>query len=403
MEGKCRIEITRQGEGHTSHSCCGIIFKKCSVGLEKKLQEPLELSFPKIFGDFDHQQRLLIIANAKPLILVENASEIVNQMKNVYGFIEQIIQYVLEDNKSDYVSLGSHTFPIIVKEKWLDKYPNSDKDSIYGENNGLTEKYDNIIRFIRPIRSEAIPKKAILHMAADMGEAGGHYGIAIKNGKKVIVFDSMQYKGSSSYSAIFSQIAEDVFGIEPVILKSPISRVFCPQPTGGFVYRRKDESLEKFLPRLQDLDSQNHFCYMWAIWYFHIFLLKGEEGIKTIFTAMRKNCIPPLVVIKRYIWAILHYFYPNDKSLGNLIHEVVWNTYNKKINRNQTDFILKFFLLNFRYVWDEIKAGKAEKSQFFQLFSVMNCDLKEVRGAKNINECLKFSLKKVPYVLDNFA
>lgn len=406
MSRECKIGIIDTPESlHNSDSCCSIIMKKCDKKMLTKLQTPLELTLPNIFGDFDEEQELLIKNGSTPVIIVENASEFVSQMKDVHGFIEQIIDIIIQDNKKNYAFLGSHTFPAVLKEKWLRRFPRTDYDALYGrvEYNGrydeglaLMEKYDEIIEEVRP---KQVPRQGILHMALYLpSEAGdvGHYGIAIKNGNKVIVFDSMQEKGYSQYSALFSQIAEDIFDTDVEILQNPTKQT-CPQPTGGFVKAVEGESPESYLYRLQNLDSQNHFCYLWAIWYFHVFVVHGEKGVSNIFQTMYDKCIPPLAVIKRYIWSVLHSFYPDDKKLMSLITEVVSASHEKEIDTKTADFLLRFFLLNFRYIWDDLDTRN------FNLYSVIDCDLKKFRSMSNVNKCLEYSLQEFEYVLDKFT
>ena len=393
MSQECKIAIIDTPQKfHSGESCCGIIYRKCSKKDLQTLQTPLETTFPEIFGNLDDEQQLLIETGSMPVVIVENASEFVSQMKNVHGFMEDIITYIIKDNKKKYVFLGSHTVQAIVKDTWLSKYPDTDYDEIYNGVSDMSVKYDELVRNIKPKR---IPNQAILHIGADLGNVG-HYGVAIKNGKKVVIFDSMQQKGVSQYTGIFCQFAEDIFGIAPSVLVDPTKET-CPQPTGGFVDRIDGESEESYLYRLQDLQSQNHFCYLWAIWYFHVFVVHGDKGISSIFENLQKNCIPPLVAIKRYIWSILHSFYPEDKKLGELLTEVISYSHNKPVNKKTIEFLTRFLMLNFRYIWDDLETGK------FNLYSVIECDLMKFRSMININECLEYSLSEVVYNLDRFT
>jgi hypothetical protein len=394
MAQECKIASSETF--HSGESCCSIIYgRKCSAKILGELQTPLENTYPEIFGKLDEEQELLIKTGSKPVVVVENASEFVSQMKNVHGFIEQIINYIISDNKKKYVFLGSHTVPAIVKLSWLNKYPDTDYDLIYDYAASYDEKLGKYNELVSNVKPKKIPNQAILHIGADLGEVG-HYGIAIKNGKKVVVFDSMQVKGDSGYTAIFCQFAQDIFGIEPTVLLDPDKQT-CPQPTGGFVNREPGESDEKYLYRLQDLHSQNHFCYLWAIWYFHVFITEGEDAIANIFQELLKKRIPPLVAIKRYIWSILHSFYPTDRKLGELLTEVISTAHEQMIDKKTIDFLTRFFMLNFRYIWDDMGTGN------FQLYSVIECDLHKFRNMANINECLKYSMEGVVYVLDKFT
>lgn len=395
MAVPCKIDIiSNPPPQHDKNSCCGIIFgAPCNKKLEEQLWLPLELTFPDIYGEFDDEQKELINLGASPLILVENASEMVSQMKNIPGFIEQIINLIIADNKSDYVFLGVETFPVVIKEKWLKKFPDTDKTMIYGENEELTEKYEQLLNAIRPSK---LPKNAVLQIGADLGDAG-HYGILIKHGANTLVFDSMQYAGHSAYTALFAQIAEDLFGGGITVLPEPANRDACPQPTGGFINKDAFQDEKAYQYALQDTDSQNHFCYVWAIWYFHIFVKYGTLGVINIFSSMQQQCQNPLVVIKRYIWAIINSFYPDAKILNKLINEVVSASRGKKVSLKASDFITRFFMMHFRYIWDDLKTGK------FQLFSVIDCNLTKVRNMNNIDKCLSYALEPVPYVLDKFT
>lgn len=348
-----------------------------------QFQTPLENLYPSIFGELDEQQELLIRYGSMPLVIVENASEIVSQIKDLPDFMEQIIESIVENNDKSFKIFGSETFPAVIKEKWLYNY-SAEYTEKYGKGK-LTALYDKIIRKIKP---KNCPKKAVLHMAIDLGSAG-HYGVAIKNGEKVVVFDSMQTNGNSVYTPMFCQIAEDVFGLEPITLKSP-TEITCPQFTGGFVYdREEDESKQSYLYRLQHIDSQNHFCYMWAIWYFHVFITKGEDGISTIFESLEQKKLHPLVVIKRYIWSIIHHFYPDDISYNELIGKVVYAAQGKR-DYKTANFLAKYFLLNFRYVWHDLNSG------IFNLYSTIDADVSKLRNNK-INDCLNYSLELYKY------
>ena len=287
--------------------------------------------------------------------------------------------------------MGSHTFPLIIKQKWLDKYPDADYDVKYDGISETSLRYDETIKSIRKKR---MPNQAILHIGVEFTQ-GGHYGIAIKNGEKVIVFDSMQMGGRSVYSSAFLQVAEDVFDIEPVILQNPADETVCPQPTGGFVFVKKEDV--DYIEKIQDLDSQNHFCYLWAIFYFHVFISMGDNSLDEIFEILYKKCIPSLAVIKRYIWSILHSLYPTDELFTSLIKEVISFSHGEEISDNDTDFFLKFFLLNFRYIWDDMGTKK------FNLYSIIDCDLKKFREMSNINQCLEYSVSEFNYVLDKFT
>ena len=107
------------------------------------LCSPLEDVYPLIYGHLDVEQKLLLEIGALDLVLIENASEVVNQLKNVPGFIEQVINFVLKDNESSYTSLGSFEFPYVLKNNPHRK----DADSYEGSEKSL--KYDSVISKVK--------------------------------------------------------------------------------------------------------------------------------------------------------------------------------------------------------------------------------------------------------------
>jgi len=389
----CPFQTVQQAH-NGKENCCGVIFNKpCSDAQMKKLFTPLEVSFPKIFGEFDDQQHTLENI-APPVNLLENAADFVRCMKEQPNFLENIINKIIDDNKSDFIFLGSETFPFLLKEK-THKYIATDygKDYDTGEpeeqyENAEAEqkdKYDNAVMTVKQNFQKG-KNKYMLHIGGDFGIQGGHYAVVIQNGKDLILYDSMQIQGFSFYSPFFLQVAFDVFGKMPSILPHES----CPQPTGGFVQDDQGDYA------LQDIDSQNHYCYMWAIWYFHIFVVKGLPGVKKEFKKM-KNTRIHLVYIKKYIWSLLMYMYPTDNELKKFITLSISEDKGIKINPTTSDFLLRFFMMNFRYIWFDCAKGK------FHLYSVIGCDISKFRSFTNMNDCLDYSLAEEPLVLDTFT
>ena len=433
MEHKCPLGVIPAiNPYYDKNSCCGIIFgKKCDEKTKEKLWKPLEYTFPEIFGELDREEKLLINTGSESVVLLENASDIVSKMKDVPGFIEQMFDFIIKDNisisaneaklgrktnKGSFDFLGSYTFPLIIKKDFFNTLSVEQKedtdyreqeDSTYGGKRKKdiqnTKIYDEHIKSIsetlnsfkrekgnkRDKRDKRDKKGFILQIALDMEDFGGHYGIAILNTQELVVFDSIQRNGWSKYSAYFLQIAQDVFRIKPTLLAH-----VCPQPTGGFV--TTPTSSPDYLKHLQDMDSQNHFCYLWSIWYFHLYITGGTQKILKTFQELK---IEPLVMIKRYIWAILHSFYPDHQKLSALIQETIQLSHPdmKDDLVMATEFITRFFTMHFRYVWDNCGGEQ------FHLYSIISCDLKQVRSFDNINKCLDYSLEQVPYVLDQFT
>lgn len=267
------------------------------------MNTPLEEILPNIFGKYDEEQKFLIKNNCKDLVLIENATEILNIVKDSPCFLENFFHYIISRNKSDYEFLGSYTFRI-VKNKHIKQ--------------NITRKTN----------------KNVIQIGLDFGHCG-HYGIIINNNGKIILFDSMQYEGSSVYSNIFFEICKDIFGVYPEMSFFPIEEK-CLQISGGFIQKRyKKESDNDWLKRIQSMESQNHFCYFWTIWYFDMFLT-NKLDLKYI-----EN---PLFVIKKYIYKMLKLVYPDIKILF------------KQVFSENSQFLLKFFKKYFIYIWNENKT-----------------------------------------------
>lgn len=310
----------------------------------------------ELHPNLDFQQNRLMGMGARDLVIIENASGVVADIKNTQGFLERVFHSIIVKNTKNYKFLGSHSY---------------DYDDDQDRNFHADMARKNITN----------PKgNYVVQMALNLAN-GGHYGVAIKNKNDVIVFESMSDR---AYNKDFAKFAKRVFDIEPQIIE--YDNYKCPQRTGGFT---RDEDTDY---QLQDMDAQNHFCYMWSIWFIHI-MLSGKDPEEVLKTALIHNKTHPLVVIKRYIWAIINSFYPSTDSLVDVIH-TAYTKGGKGITIEQSEKLAKFFLMNFRYIWSDIGT------KTFQKFSIIPCkDLKKVRKF-DINQCLEYSLQKSEYILD---
>lgn len=388
----CPFQIIQ--ESHKGkQNCCGIIFnskKPCDQDQIRRLFTPLEITFPKIFGNFDKQQQILDWI-APAVNVLENAADFVRCMKEQPNFLENIIHKIIDDNKSDFIFLGSETFPFLIKaETHHINYGYDYQVGIFEEqykfaSDKLRDSYDLAVASAKQ-RLRKGKDRYILHIGGDFGRESGHYAVAIMDGKDFIIYDSMQAGLGGQFTPFFSQVAYDIFGKRPL----PIPHKACTQPTGGFIMDADNEY------ELQDIDSQNHYCFMWAIWYFHIVITKGLPGVTKVFEDMGGTRIS-LVYIKKYIWSILMYMYPSDAKLKKFISTSISEDRGIKLNEATADFLMHFFLMNFRYIWFDCIKGK------FHLFSIIGCDISKFRNFKNINECLTYSLTDEPLVLDKFT
>lgn len=348
-----------------------IKIKKIKNYYEKAIKNKEYLTQP--VGKLDKVERLLKDIGSERLVLIEESSEILSRIKDLDGFIEIIFERIIEENKSDFTILGSYTMPYVLRKTdivW------KDFDEVFYKDDKSINKY---ISKIEDIRSK-FKDRSILHIGADL-TIGGHYGIIIFLEGKAIVFDSMQFNGLSSYTRFFTQIALDVADItidDIIILKTP-DRETCPQFTGGFI--TTPENNKDYIVKIQDVDSQNHFCYFWSILYFHIFITKGMEGIENVFNNLRDDCILPLTCIKRYIWSVVNSYYNTDKFIIQLFSQVY----------DEPKIVYQYFKLYFRQIWINIEENE------FKPYFIIDSSLKEIRNM-NINKCLNYALRSSTYI-----
>jgi hypothetical protein len=400
------------------YNCCHILYGKSCEEDKEKFSKPLELTYPALFGDIDAEQKLFIENNATKFVLLENANNFPVLMKDIPKFTDNIISKIIEDTEKatgiTYKNLGSYGLPIIIKEKYY-----QDKDAhalVYEDYPNQAKVYEVVLAKIKKYaKSRRIgpDTNAVLHIGGQLVETdvvddetkGGHFGIIIKKGDKVYVIDSMQpgipvkkqksrnpYIAHSLYSAFFLQIAHEVFGIQGEVL--PLTRSI--QPTGGFVSPKEDMESDSFYYwRLQNMDSQNHFCFFWAVWFFHIFAINGPEYVKDVVEEVfgRENSVDSLVVIKRYIWALVNFLYNTDAKLDALIERAMKEkNYEVRLQKRDIVFLRTFFMLYFRMVWDDLCTGHAS---MFKMYSVIPCDPTIFRkNFTRITECFLYSVKE---------
>lgn len=321
----------------------------CSKHID--FSEPLELTLPEIFGDLDDQQLFLIRHGRKDVVLKENASAIIAAMKDHFGFLEMVIDNVIK-GCDKIKSMGSVTFPCVLKNNVAPikrcVHTSSFKGVDYTsyEVAKTTEEigtfiFSDIVHIVTPIkkarmqystlirklRKEYAGEKRVrftrateyttidtfvLHVALD---ECGHYGIIIysEKDKECVIFDSMAtraYGGWSSYTLYLMQIACDIFEVRIVTIPC---LPFDAQITGGFV--TSSPSSPTYLDDISSLDSQNHFCYFWAVWFLDHFIhhtpihpLNPHEH--------------PLDIIKGYIVDTLNATFTTDAQFSNYLKGV---------------------------------------------------------------------------------
>jgi hypothetical protein len=268
------------------------------------------------YGTFDDEEKELINKyNALGLVLTEDANEMAKTVLHHPGVIELILETVLSDVKEVCI-LPSETFDVT--------------------NNDLyAQTLTTYINRVKKMFSKHKFKFVVAVFAIDLGDDTGHYGSIIVDTKTrvITIFDSMQSDPYGSvYSEHFAKIAWHVFNygmniadyvrIEPAIQHPLLSLEF----TGGFSENEPAEFLFSNLAdhlkpiiKVQHTDSQNHFCYMWSIWYIDLVLhgkiladvlpvrpVDDGGGINHARVQEIHAEFIPIIVIKKYIWCILH-------------------------------------------------------------------------------------------------
>lgn len=343
---------------------CNTLYKKCDQQLLTKFNTPLEETYPEIFGEYDKGQVFLKNTNCKHILLIENATEIVSRIKDIPNFLETIFKLIIKWYAKDFYFAGSYTIE-------YDEYKKEFRDL------SQLEKIKKLVKN---------KKKSIIQVALDLGDLGGHYGVIIFKDDKVIIFDSMQYHidnvEKGFYTDSFTKLANLIFVSKDVITFNNPTMDECPQITGGFIkdITKTLERNKSFWESIQDTKSQNHFCYMWSIFYFHSLL----EYDYNIFTYIKANIKDPLIVIKKYTWSIINSIYNTDRKLLGLVKKAIYLSTDKKLDRDDYMFLTNFFLIHFRSVW--LLENR------FDVDYIINLNLNEVRNF-DIQKCIQYSIQ----------
>lgn len=266
------------------------------------------------YGLFDAEELNLINKyNARGLILSEEANEIAKIVLHHDNVIENILEMVLSD-VPDVCILPSETFDMTDALRWRDTLTNYVKT--------VKQKVKNLKKY----------RTVVAVLALELGGVG-HYAAMVVRDRMVTVFDSMQsVPRGGFYTQDFIilvgficdqlKIADDIV-VEPAIQHPLLSLEF----TGGFSenkpaelkYSRRMPSQVQEIISHQHIDSQNHFCYMWAVWYVDLVLhgktltgvlparsIGDEDAITPELVQEIHAEFIPIIVIKKYIWCILH-------------------------------------------------------------------------------------------------
>lgn len=245
---------------------------------------------------------LLQCSGAYDLTLIEEASELFASYMSSGNNIEKLLQTIVSERRGRKDDLGKY-YEVLNSETFSDEVEDSEEKEEYDEVIKNYRKYNEVDRF-------KIEKKNMIALIALKIDDVGHYAVFIYDGiqNSVELFDSMQFGTCGShYTPRFKEIASNIFGID-------VSRVYhhniplphVPQITGGFeyyepLYASLHQTRVPNSVRIQVTESQNHYCYMWSIWYMH-FRILGYNPVE-ILAEINKMKVDPLFVIKRYIYS----------------------------------------------------------------------------------------------------
>ncbi len=362
---------------------------------------PLEMQSNK-FEKIDKAQKDLICKhNALDLVLLENANEIFRMFMQE-GIDNHNINAALEligTTNKKCIYLQTETFDIDQDEE------DEDGDPVWNftENDENSEKLRDYIDICNEvIESEDIDDKTIIYtvIGLNLGE-GGHYGAMVYDisEKKIYVFDSMSGNSehekdytNSGTEDIFIKVAtriflgdEDYDGIEGIDTEGvDVEAVYIDyflQPTGGFEEflapvlkklekaneRKKNEKQKELIEliNLQHTESQNHFCYIWSIWFCNIYLVGGMEKFNEVISEIAENQCIPLIVIKKYILGLVHLLSNENKMKLNVKME-----------------FKDFFDKKFPQIWSN------HENKYENKYELYNIKWKKPRSIK---QCLDFS------------
>lgn len=294
----------------------------------------LAIQVPEEFDPWDEEECKLISEGAYELVLIEEATELFRRAIFDHDLIVPLLRKISRGKQVDI--LPPEIFPPHEQSKEFE--------------NAVTTYKKKIINFQRPLR---------IAVLALQGDGFEHFAAFFFKQGQVKVFDAMQQydksikKFTSHYSSFFKNLAKRIFDTNNVEIEQcfDLPQQFSLQLTGGTTSIQDSISL-------QSTESQNHFCYLWAIWYLHLQLL--EKDFTTILIHIAENNIDPLVVIKRYGYTLL--------QATNLMNKI------PKKYRN-------FFHHHFPTIWSN---GKQSKLNFKR-------EAIGYRKVGSMDECLSYS------------
>jgi hypothetical protein len=354
---------------------------KAKTKAKEKIPQANILDYP--IDELDQGEEELIGHGAYDLILLENASEIFRSamMELDNRYIERILEDVVTtaDRSKKCIAISSETFDYYMPTK-LTKDPTiSTKE--------LKEKFEAKVDTYRAMVKAILGKKPdtciVSVVALDLAESGGHYAALYYENPRVLIFDSMQGDTTnvigSSYTPFFKYLAHQIFGESTLVVKPDcIGEKMSLQLTGGFLegdpyilsLYKKTDNATKLRLAAESTESQNHFCYMWAIYSIHL-RLSGRTPEQLAKYAYDKM-IDPLVIIKKYIWGLVR-LEKLKKGMGS---------------------DAAFYERHFPFVWSNAVGKNMDDKERLSLdFKRYRIDMSSVDKAKNLDELLNATLE----------
>lgn len=371
------------------------------------------------YGIVDKMERTLICKlNALDLVLMENSNELfrlfMQEEENEYGTNLEHLMHLICSQYPNAVYLPTDTFDIQEDKNGSWKMKKS-------KLNGKTLKayLDNSYKKMVDAKISSKSKSVIFTIIGlNLGE-GGHYGAIVCDvaTKKVVVFDSMsgQYENNyynSGTEQLFLTIARKIFNypktkklIGGKLTFEPAVIDYILQPTGGFediispslTKYDLNEKLQRII-NIQHTDSQNHFCYIWSIWFCHIYLSGGMELFRSVITDMYSEDILPIVTIKKYILGFTHLLGKIDNSKFFYYHfPRIWSNH---LSPKSMDFKIYKFSHKLANTIDSALNYSIDISKYEKIKTIKHTKSDQV---KTYLECFSFDneLRKIEKNLGN--
>lgn len=304
--------------------------------------------------EYDEEETELISYGAEKLVFLEYVSEIFKGIIFDNNNLEVILHQICkENNREEIIVLPSYTFPI-------------ERGKVKPEDIITMKKMFNA-------KKKGGNTKYMLALIGFDQQLVGHYNIILWSliSKRVVVFDSLS--PSKEYFHHTRGIIRNItpnWSIEFVDLTEQT----CLQYTGGngsnyplyllpHITKLSEEQLRRI--SLQVSESQNHFCYMWCIWFIHC-ILTGNN-VHDLTNNLHLLQIDPLVVIKKYGYNILKYMSENVSEHDFDFHHLV------------RDYFCVY--------WDRLHKDVFDDNPPFGVI-----EIPAPEKCNNINECFKSSI-----------